>query len=37
MTAFHVDCDDCSHCVDLHAPSDSDAQSLKDGREAAKA
>jgi hypothetical protein len=32
MTADFVDCDNCSHCVDLKKPTDTDAQSLKDTR-----
>ena len=27
-----IDCDNCAHCVDLHAPSERDAQDLTDTR-----
>ena len=30
--AWLINCTDCAHCVDLHAPAASDAQSLKAGR-----
>ena len=29
---YRVQCDDCGHCKDLHAPADSDPQALKDQR-----
>jgi hypothetical protein len=25
-------CDDCGHCLDLHAPSEEDPEALKNGR-----
>ena len=37
MKAWHIVCEDCSHCIDLHAPDPKDAQNLTDGRADAKA
>jgi len=31
--AWLIDCENCAHCVDLKTPTDSDADSLKNGRE----
>ena len=36
MTAFHIDCPDCSHCVDLHSVSPSDPPALTQARQMAE-
>jgi len=36
MKAWHITCEDCSHCKDLKIPNDKDSKNLQDGREAAK-
>ena len=35
MVAHHIDCADCSHCVDLHGVSEESPQALKDARDVA--
>ena len=32
MKTWNIKCDDCAHCIDLHTPSESDPQDLKDAR-----
>lgn len=32
MVAFHIDCVDCGHCIDLHSSSPTDPASLTQGR-----
>jgi len=32
MGYSYIDCQDCGHCIDLHAPSPNDPQVLVDGR-----
>lgn len=34
MKAIEIDCDDCSHCVELKTEQDDDPQELKDARQA---
>ena len=36
MVAYHIDCTDCSHCVDLHSPSASDPPALTNARQMAE-
>lgn len=35
MTAYHVNCPDCSHCVDLHGVTDDSPAQLKEAKELA--
>ena len=32
MVARHLECDTCSHCVDLHGMKDSDPKEIQNGR-----
>ena len=32
LRAWHIECENCAHCVDLHASSDDDPQNLSDAR-----
>ena len=32
MRAYHIECQDCGHCIDLHADKTSDPKSLTEGR-----
>jgi hypothetical protein len=34
MTAILIDCDECAHCVDFHAPQDGQPQNLTDAQNA---